>query len=131
MGRAVKIPLWAQLAIAEWLPLRKKFLAKKKLKIPALLVSVGPRESLEEFERLDVRSIRRILIGIATAKGLPPYHPHMLRHACATHMHDHGAPIQAVATMLGHAKLSTSQIYARVSAVRMLGRLPESSSACD
>lgn len=45
---------------------------------------------------------------------------HLLRHACGTHMHDHGAPLQAVATFLGHARLSTAQIYARVSVGRMM-----------
>jgi site-specific recombinase XerD len=35
-------------------------------------------------------------------------------------MHDHDAPIQAIAAMLGHERLSTSQIYTRVSSGRML-----------
>ena len=79
--------------------------------------SVLARVSLE---RLDVRTIHRIVRCTSVAKGFSPYHPHQLRHACATHMHDHGAPIQAVAAMLGHARLSTAQIYTRVSPVRML-----------
>jgi len=115
--RLVPVGRKAQLAIAEWLPVRKKLAAEMGLETSAMLFSVGPHESLE---RLDVRSVRRILQWIAVAKGLPPYHPHQLRHACATHMHDHGAPIQAVAVMLGHARLSTAQIYTRVSPVRML-----------
>jgi site-specific recombinase XerD len=55
-------------------------------------------------------------------EGLDPakWHPHLLRHACGTHMHDHNAPLQAVATFLGHAKLSTAQIYTRVSVGRMM-----------
>jgi site-specific recombinase XerD len=115
--RLVPVGKMARLAIAEWLPLRQKFLAEKELETPALLFSVGPRESLE---RLDVRSIHRVVCRVAVAKGLPRYHPHQLRHACATHMHDHGAPIQAVAAMLGHARLSTAEIYTRVSPVRMM-----------
>lgn len=115
--RLVPVGKMAQLAIAEWLPLRKKYLAETELETPALLFSVGPRESTE---RLDVRTIGRVVKAVAVAKGLPSYHPHQLRHACATHMHDHGAPIQAVAAMLGHARLSTSQIYTRVSPVRMM-----------
>ena len=66
-------------------------------------------------ERLNVRKIRRVLQAVAKSKGLPEYHPHLLRHACGTHMHDHGAQLQAVAALLGHAKLSTAQIYTRVS----------------
>jgi integrase/recombinase XerC len=67
-----------------------------------------------------VRSIRRILIEVAEAKGLPKYNPHLLRHACASHLHDHGAPLQAIAALLGHAKLSTAQMYTRVSVGRMM-----------
>jgi len=115
--RLVPVGKKAQLAIAEWLPVRKKLLAEQELDTPALLFSTGPRESVE---RLDVRSIRRVLRQVCALKKLPPYHPHQLRHACATHMHDHGAPIQVVAAMLGHARLSTAQIYTRVSPVRML-----------
>ena len=96
---------------------RSALLEKSGLQTDALFFSVGSRESAE---RLDVRTVHRIVSGIAEAKGLPAYHPHQLRHACATHMHDHGAPLQAVATMLGHARLSTTQIYTRVSTGRML-----------
>jgi integrase/recombinase XerC len=108
---------YAQAAIREWLPVRKKLLAIMKVETDALLFSVGPHRSAE---RLEVRSIGRIVKHIAETKGLPPYNPHLLRHAFATHMHDHNAPLQAVATLLGHAKLSTAQIYSRVSAGRMM-----------
>jgi integrase/recombinase XerC len=67
-----------------------------------------------------VRTIRRVLNQVTEAKGLPQYHPHLLRHACGTHMHDHGAPLQAITMFLGHARLSTAQIYTRVSVGRMM-----------
>jgi integrase/recombinase XerC len=115
--RLVPVGKCAQSALEAWLPIRSALLEKSGMKTDALFFSVGPRESAE---RLDVRTVHRVVSGIAEAKGLPAYHPHQLRHACATHMHDHGAPLQAVAILLGHKKLSTTQIYTRVSTGRML-----------
>jgi site-specific recombinase XerD len=70
--------------------------------------------------RLDVRSVGRIVKRVAEANGLPLFNPHALRHACATHMHDHGAPLQMVAIQLGHENLETATVYTRVSTGRML-----------
>jgi integrase/recombinase XerD len=44
---------------------------------------------------------------------------HLFRHACATHMLENGADIRFIQAMLGHEKLTTTQIYAQVSLTKL------------
>jgi len=70
--------------------------------------------------RLSRQSCWAVVRRAGTRAGLGDrLHPHVLRHSAATHMLDHGADLRVVQELLGHASISTTQVYTKVSPTRL------------
>jgi site-specific recombinase XerD len=77
-----------------------------------LLLSRGGRPLLTS-------DIRRLVVKYSRIAGIEQASPHMLRHAYATHMLERGADLRAIQELLGHASVSTTQVYTHVSGAHL------------
>ena len=100
--RIVPVGRQAHAAIKLWLGQRVQSVAPGE---PALFIGRNGR-------RLGARSVQQRLALWAARQGLAmPVHPHMLRHSFASHLLESSGDLRAVQELLGHADISTTQIY--------------------
>lgn len=111
--RIVPLGRLAVVALRDWLDARSSWSTRSRADADALFLN-------QRGGRLTRQGGWLVLEGHARRAGLAEVvSPHVLRHSCATHMLDHGADIRAVQEMLGHASISTTQLYTKVATERL------------
>jgi integrase/recombinase XerD len=116
--RVVPLGRWARVALAAWLGEGARSAME-----PEQWARRGDADAVflnQRGGRLGRQGAWAIVRKYGDAAGLGErLTPHVLRHSCATHMLNHGADIRAVQELLGHASITTTQVYTMVSNERL------------
>jgi integrase/recombinase XerD len=111
LGKSAQDSLRAYLAQSRPMLITKKGDALEAAGSPWLFIARGGR-------RLTRQRVWQMVRTASAASGRAAS-PHMLRHSCATHMVENGADLRTVQTILGHADISTTQIYTHLALDRL------------
>lgn len=110
--RIVPLGTRASHALRRWLGLREPLVLRPGSDRSAIFVGIRGK-------RLSAVTIQRRMHRLYDAIGADDMRTHSMRHSFATHLLDAGADLRAVQEMLGHASLSTTQIYTHTSVERL------------
>jgi len=109
--RIVPLGRSAQQALQAYLPYRLELLKTKGKSSPFVFVGQRGQRLSRQWVWTMVRAASSSMARHAS--------PHMLRHSCATHMVENGADLRTVQTILGHADISTTQVYTHLALDRL------------
>ncbi len=121
--RVVPLGRSAQEALTEYLAQSRPILAAGKRSGTSEMAGASARNSPTLFIARGGRKLTRQrvwqMVRNASAASGRVASPHMLRHSCATHMVENGADLRTVQTILGHADISTTQVYTHLALDRL------------
>jgi len=121
--RVVPLGKSAQEALKEYLAQARPALAAGKRSVAPVAIATSLRNSPLLFIARGGRKLTRQriwqMVRAASAASGRAASPHMLRHSCATHMVENGADLRTVQTILGHADISTTQVYTHLALDRL------------
>jgi integrase/recombinase XerC len=111
-GKRRSVPIGTQAldCLVQWLEVRTQFARPDPLDTDAAALFIGARGS-----RISPRIVQSQLTKWVKLAGLPTHvHPHVLRHSFASHVLQSAQDLRAVQEMLGHANISTTQLYTKL-----------------